>query len=339
MINNDEKSIIIDTFSSVWSMLKLNTINYQDKETNEIITLNLVAIGFSDGKIFLVNLSTFKIHQILKTINSIYSLAQYKNNPNYLLCSLSNGYIIVYKLVHNNYKEIQKLQKPNNFNKDSINKIIILSNEDIVSAEKRCISIWRQKKDQNGSKIEEFEFIEEIYTDFDDICHLVEVKNNLFACAIYSSKVIKVFKNDENTYNLSGTVRKIESHGNNSNGLARINDKYFCCGGKNYFIYIIGVEPVELIQRIKLVNEESASNLSFMHSTDDGLFIFTSYYENIIQLKIITDINNNFIELEECSKIVGKKMGSNAIITTNEGKIFYQKNLDKTTFCLISFKS
>ena len=144
--NNKEKILSIDSFSTVWSMIKLNTINYLEKETNKEIILNLVAIGLVDGTIFIINLFTMKIHQKLKTINTIYSLAQYKDNPKYLLCSLSNGYIIIYKLDYNNYIEIQKLKKPQNFNTGAINKVIVLSNGDLCSAESKCVSIWRQKK-------------------------------------------------------------------------------------------------------------------------------------------------------------------------------------------------
>lgn len=336
--DHEEKLFYIDNFSTVWSMIKLNTINYLEKETNKEIILNLVAIGFADGKIFIINLITMEIHQKLKTINTIYSLAQYKDNPKYLLCSLSNGYIIIYKLEYNNYIEIQKLKKPRNLNSGAINKVIVLSNGDLCSAESKCVSIWRQKKDEEGNKTEEFEFIKEIYTDFHDICQLLEVKNNVFAFAIYTSKVIKVMNNDGNDYNLIGTIRNLESQGSNSNGMARISDKLFCSGGKNYFIYIISVEPVELIQKIKLISQQAVTNISFMHTTNDGLFIFTSYFENIIQFKIIKDRRNNFIEIEEYDKITDKQMGSPGIITTNDGKIFYQKKLDKTQFCLTSYK-
>ena len=42
--NNEEKILNIDSFSTVWSMIKLNPINYLEKETNKEIILNLVAI-------------------------------------------------------------------------------------------------------------------------------------------------------------------------------------------------------------------------------------------------------------------------------------------------------
>jgi len=340
LLNNksNEKTLLIEEYFSVWSMIKLNPIEFIDEESNKSVILNLVAIGLSNGRIFIINLSTMKIHQKLSTINTIYSLVQFKDNPKYLLCSLSNGYIIIYKLIGKNYIEIQKLQKPNDLGRSAINKIIILSNGDIISGEKGNISLWRQKRDFEGNIIEGFIFVKEIYKDFSDICHLIEVKNNTFACGIYGSNVIKIFKNKEDSYDLMGTINHVEIHGNNSNGMAKINDKLFCCGGKNYFIYIISVEPPELIQTIKLVNEESTSYICFMHATNDGLFLFTSYYEKIVQLKIVKDRHNNFIELKKYDEFEDKKSGSPAIVTTSDGKILYQKKSHKIEFCLRPFK-
>ena len=340
LLNNksNEKTLFIEDYSSVWSMIKLNPIEFTDEENNKSIILYLAAIGLSNGNIYIINLSTMKIHQKLSTINTIYSLVQYNNNPKYLFCSLSNGYIIIYKLIGKNYIEIEKLQKPINLGRTAINKIIILSNGDIISGEKGNISLWRQKRDFEGNLIEGFIFVKIIYQDFNDICHLIEVKNNTFACGIYESNVIKIFKNNEDNCDLMGTIKNVEIHGNNSNGLAKINDKLFCCGGKNYFIYIISNEPPELIQKIKLVNEESTSYICFMHTTNDGLFLFTSYYEKIVQLKIVKDRHNNFIELEKYDEFEDKKSGSPSIVTTSEGKIVYQKKSDKIEFCLRSFK-
>jgi len=34
--------------------------------------------------------------------------------------------------------------------------------------------------------------------------------------------------------------------------MAKINDKLFCSGGKKSFIYIVSVDPVQVIQKIYL---------------------------------------------------------------------------------------
>ena len=82
-----------------------------------------------------------------------------------------------------------------------------------------------------------------------DTCHLVEVNPKVFACAIHPLKMIKVFRNDGNEYPLLGKIKNVESHGSNSNGMTRINDNLFCSGGRYGFIYIVSIEPVQLIQK------------------------------------------------------------------------------------------
>ena len=326
---DDENHISLKIITSVWCMLKLNPINYTEDNKSNI--LNLAAIGLGNGNIILINLSTLKIHQGIKSLNTIYSLAQFNNNPNYLLCSLSNGYIIIYKLNNKIYEEIQRLQKPQDLRRGEFNKVITLSNGDLATAERGAISIWKQKKDNEGKKIEEFEFYKEILTNY-DTCQIVEVNPNVFACAIYTSKQIKVFNNNGKDYPLLGVISNAESQGSNSNGMAKINDRIFCSGGKNYYIYIVGVNPVQMIQKIKLVKNESLSTISFMHMSNSG-YLFTSYNNKIIQFKVCKDENNNFIELEEIFTLEDKEEGSSSIITTDNGKIFYQQKRNNFGIC------
>ena len=78
-----------------------------------------------------------------------------------------------------------------------------------------------------------------------------------------------------------------------------------------------------------------------MHNSNNG-FIFTSLEDKIIQLKIINDSEGNCINLEKFDEIENSD-NNNAIITTNDGKIFYiSKNLgdylyDKTLFVLENY--
>ena len=193
------------------------------------------------------------------------------------------------------------------------------------------------KRDENNNKIEEFEFYKEIFTN-SDTCHLIEVNQNVFACAIYSEKLIKIFNNDEKDYPLLGIINNCESHGNNSNGMAKINDKLFCSGGKEYFIYIICVEPIQLLQKIKIGEGNRLNDyIHFLHVSNKG-FLFTSDGNNIIQFKIITDEYNNFVELLKFDSINNIYSGSKAIITTEDGKIFYQLKENNMRFYLTPFK-
>ena len=330
---DDENHISLGGNFSIWCMIKLNPINYI--KDNQNLTLNLVGIGTSDPKIVLVNISTMKLHQTIQTASTVYSLSQFYNNSKYLFCSLSTGFILVYKLKENNeYEEIQKLQKP--VRRGEINKVITLSSGDLAGADRKSVSIWKQKKDEKNNLIDKFEYYKEILTDY-DTCHLVEVNPNVFACAMHSPKMIKIFNNNGIDYPLLGTINNVESHGNNSNGMAKINDQLFCSGGTNHFMYIVCVEPIQLIQTIKVFNGSIYDNLSFIHVTSNG-FLFTSYENYIIIYKIVTDEDNNFIELKLINTIDNQYYGSKAIITTDEGKIFYQVK-GKQRFFLTSFKT
>lgn len=337
-INKEEKNepkelIIENNYSSVWCMLKLNPFNYTENGENKI--LNLVAVGFANAKILLIDTSTMQIYQTIKESNTVYSLAQFNKSPKYLISSLSTGFLNIYILKDNIYVEFQTLQKSK---RNGINKVICLSNGDIASADKDSITIWRQKKDENNDKIDEiheFDLFKEIKT-FEDTCQLIEVNPNVFACALYKSKLIKIYNNDENEYPVLGKIREIESHGNNSNAMAKINDKIFCVGGKNYSVYVVSIEPVQVIQKFKLVNENSLITVTCL-SISNG-FLFASYGDNIEQFKVLNDAKNNFIEFKSFDVINNKESQSQAIVTTDDGKIFYQIKGNGTRFNLCSFK-
>ena len=315
-IQDDEKHITLDCSSSVWCMLNLNKINYQEDGQN--LSLNLVAIGLSNSRIYVINVSTMKTHQIIKGESIVYSLSQFSNSPKYLFSSFSNGFIGVYILKGKKYEEIQKLQKPSEYQRGEINKVITLSNGDLASGDRKSITIWKQKKNNLN---EEFEFYKELITHY-DTCHLIEVNKNIFACSIYTTKTIKIFNNDRKDYPLLGEIINVESNGNNSNGMSKINDRLFVSCGKGSFIYIVCVDPIQLIQKIELITKDRWSFSNFVHINNG--FLFTLFRDNIMQYKIITDENNNFIEFKETDIIKNNESGCKAITTTDDGKIFYQ---------------
>ena len=87
---DDDNNLTLNTSSTIWCMVKLNTIIYQN------ISLNLIAIGFNDGKIIIVDLSKKDIHQEINNNYKVYSLTQFKNDNNYIIYSLSNGMLKIY---------------------------------------------------------------------------------------------------------------------------------------------------------------------------------------------------------------------------------------------------
>ena len=331
--NSDENHILLDIYGKIWCMMTLNNINYI--EINEKINLNLVAIGLSNDKIILINLSTMKIHQEIQTPNTVYSLAKFNDDPKYFIASFENGQMIIYKLNKDKYEQHQLLEKPEELKKDEINKVITLSDGNIATAERGAISIWKPNIELGEKK---YEFFKEIIT-HDDTCQLLEVNPGVFACAIYQSKLINIYKNDGSEYPLIGNITNVESHGNNSNGMAKINDNIFCSGGQKCFLYIVSVVKVQIIQKISFNNNNNFKFIQFIHNSNDG-FIFTSYGDGIFQYKIVTDNDGDFVKLEEFERIKDDWKNT-AIITTNDGKILYRQyngKMNKTNLFLTYYK-
>ena len=187
-INNIENKILIKSLSeennnyySIWCMKKLNDI-----EINSNQKLELIALGDSKYRILIINVLTFKFYQIIEeNKGSIYSLEQYKNDPNYLFSSSEDGTINIYKLDENyKYKLIQKLKKSEEKDGSEINKVISLSNKLLVSGDHRSITIWKSNNEEN-SEIN-YEYFYEIIID-NDTCHLLEVNPLIFVATQYSN--------------------------------------------------------------------------------------------------------------------------------------------------------
>ena len=332
--NSDENHIILDSYSKIWCMLDINNISYIENE--EKINLNLAALGLSNRRIILINLNTMKIHQEIQTPDTVYSLAKFNNDSKYLIAALENGQMIIYILKEDKYEQYQLLEKPKELKKGEINKVITLSDGNIATAERGALSIWKPKIEEGEKK---FELFKEIIT-HNDTCQLLEINPGVFACAIYRSKLINVYKNDGNEYPLLGSITNAESHGSNSNGMAKINDNIFCSGGEKSFLYIASVEPLQIIQKIIMDNEDKWNFIHFIYNSNDG-FIFTSIGDGIIQYKIVTDNDGNFIKLEEFD-IIEDGFNNSAIIITGDGKILYKQkkeNFDnKTNLFLTNYK-
>ena len=335
--NSDANHIILNTLNTyfkIWCMLVLNKINFI--ENNEEINLNLVALGLSNNRIILINLNTLKIHQEISAPNTVYSLAKFNDDSNYFIGAFENGQMIIYKLNQDKFEQHQLLEKPEELKKGEINKVITLSDGNIATAERGALSIWKPNAELGEKK---YELFKEIIT-HSDTCQLLEVNPEVFACAIYRTKLINVYKNDGNEYPLLGSITNAESHGSNSNGMAKINNNIFCSGGEKSSFYIVSVEPLQVIQKIILDDKSNFNFTRFIYKSYDG-FIFTSVGEGIIQYKIVTDQDGNFIKLEEFS-FIEDGINNTAIITTEDGKIFYKQHLDnmdgKTNLFLTNYK-
>ena len=329
----DENHIILETGYKIWCMLKLNKIS--DVENTNKLDLNLVALGCSSKNIIIITLNPLKIYQELKTIDTVYSLTQFKDDSKYLISSLSNGQLIIYLLKGKKYEEFQVLKKPEDLRHGEFNKVITLSDGNLATAERNAISIWKPKIEGGLKK---FYFFKEITTGY-DTCQLLEVNPEVFACAIYRSKEIRVYKNDGKEFPLLGTIDNVESHGTNSNGMCKIDDNIFCSGGGNCFIYIVSINPVQIIQKL-IIHENKNNDILFLHNCNDS-FIFTSIDDDTIQYKIIRDEDGNFIKLEKFF-VYEKVIYNSSIITTEDGKILYKQKKrnfeDKNKLFLTEYK-
>ena len=243
--------------------------------------------------------------------------------------------MIIYLLKENKYEDFQVLEKPEDLRHGEFNKVITLSDGNLATAERGAISIWKPKIEGGLKK---FYFFKELTTSY-DTCQLLEVNPEVFACAIYRSKEIRVYKNDGKEFPLLGTIDNVESHGTNSNGMCKIDDNIFCSGGGNCFIYIVSVNPVQIIQKL-ILHEKTYNDILFLHNSNDR-FIFTSIDDDIIQYKIIRDEDGNFIKLEKFF-VYEKVIYNSSIITTEDGKILYKQKKrnfeDKNKLFLTEYK-
>lgn len=81
--------------------------------------------------------------------------------------------MLIFLLKGNKYEKLQILVKPEHLQKGEINKVITLSDGNLVIAERGAISIWKSLLIKRKNK---FEFSKEIITE-NDTCQLLEVKH------------------------------------------------------------------------------------------------------------------------------------------------------------------
>ena len=333
-INNIKNKILIKTLESskswqIWCMKKLNDIKINGNQK-----LNLIALGSSNSEIIIINLLNFKVHQIIKEhIQSVYSLDQYKDDSKYLFSSSEDETINIYEL-DNNYKYnlIQKLKKEEEKNGSEINKVIVLSNKLLVSSDHRSITIWKPNNKEKNKLLYE-DFYETIIDE--DTCQLLEVNPSLFVATQYSSETFQLYKNEGKTFPLIGELKDVATHGNSSNGLAKINDKFVCSASKKVF-YIICVEPLQIIQKIC----NNFIEITYLYITTDNYLYCKQENNNFIQYKIICDEESNFIELNELGiYCLGDYVWNNdkSILPLDDGRIILKvKNNDTHYYYLIA---
>ncbi len=328
-INNIENKILIKSISK-YNTNDFNSQTYCMKKLNDIKInsqkkLELIAIGGSNNKILILNISNFSIYQMIDEHKSdVYSLEQYIDNPNYLFSSSGDSTINIYQLNDNfKFKLIQKLKKSTKKKSGEINKIIILSNNLLVSGDYTSITIWNIKN-QNKNEIK-YEIFHEIIINR-DTSNLLEVNQKYFVAVQFShGGHFQVYENNGKSFPLIGELINIESLGNSSNGLAKIDDNLVCSATNNSLFYIISIEPLQIIQKINIYSKKHTQIL-YIYVTKDNYLYCKGEYQSIIQYKIVKDEDNNFVELKEVgiyNKDIHITSYERAILPFDDGRIFY----------------
>ena len=253
--------------NSVWSIEKLNIINY--KENNKNKKLELIAVG-CESEIILFNfLDNFSIYQTINEhTNIVYSLAQFKDEQNFLFSSSKDKYINIYILDENhNYILNQKLKKAAKKSGGEIGKVITLSNKLLLSGDHKSITIWKKKNEEGGEKYEDFYNI----LVNEEICNLLEMTPSIFVAAKNSMKgPIQIYQNDEHEFPLLGEIDDIKIHSSTTNALSKINDKLFCVAGKEGYFYLICINPISIKLNIKV---EEKIDILYIYVTKNNLYI------------------------------------------------------------------
>ena len=334
LIKSISKHNTYDFNSQTCCMKKLNDILI-----NSLKKLELVALGGSNSIILILNLLNFNIYQIINDHNSaVYSLEQFKDNPNYLFSSSGDRTINIYQLNDNfKYQLIQKLKKSSKKKSGEINKIIMLSNNLLISGDYTCITIWKSKS-INKNEIY-YEILFEIFINR-DTSNLIEVNQKYFVAAQFShGGHFQVYQNDGKSFPLVRELVNIESLANSSNGLAKIDDNLICSTTNNSIFYIISIDPLQIIQKINICSKNHIEIL-YIYATDDNYLYCKGGYQSIIQYKIIKDEDNNFVELKEIgifNKDIHVISYERAILPFDDGRIFFvDETIGKERYNLIS---
>ena len=132
-----------------------------------------------------------------------------------------------------------------------------------------------------------------------------------------------------------GELRDVSSHGNSSNGLARIDDKIVCSASKTE-LYVICVEPLQIIQKI----HNNFIEITYLYITNDNYLYCKKDSKSFIQYKIICDEEHNFIELSELgSYYLGEYIWNSdrSILPLDDGRIILEvKNSKFSCYQLIA---
>ena len=178
----------------------------------------------------------FTIKGLNGSVNTISEL-----RDDFIIIGTSNNTIKIIEFLGN--KKYRIHQEINNLDKNSIYKVIELSNENIVSCDE--INIIMLSPIKNNF----YEISQEIKLNTPSCCAL-QISENVVATSHIVLNKISFYEIDEKELKLKKEIENIELTTSN-NSMAIINDKYFCSLAKQN-IYIISIDNLSITKKIDL---------------------------------------------------------------------------------------
>lgn len=181
----------------------------------------------------------------------------------FLVVGTSNSTIKIIEILGNKKHRIH--QEIINLDKDSIYKIIEISNFDLMSCNERNIILLKFKKNNY------YEICQEIKLNTPTCC-LLQISENIIAANHIILNKISFYELNKNQLNLIKDIDNIELSLSN-NSMVILNDNYFCSIAKQN-IYIISIDNLVLVQKIDL-----KMNITNIFPLCSGMVLLCHYKE------------------------------------------------------------
>ena len=314
------------------SLSELTNINVSKKvfKSNISIKENIYS-AFIDNKgiIFLGGESILSIYRLdlksnkienefaIKLDGTINTIAEIKEN--YLIIGSSTGTIRIIEFLGN--KKYRIHQEIRNQDRNSIYKIIELSNYDLVSCDERNIILYHSKKNF-------YDLCHEINLNSPTCC-ILQISNKIIAATHVVLQTISFYEISKGKLSLKKEIEKIDSSVNNTS-MAIINENYFCSIFQK-LIYIFNIDKLELSKKIEL---QVSTSILFPITYDKLLFCHDKENEKgkvdtSLSLKTFDEDNINLNDVEQ--NVVSKNKDIEA-----EDNIYYVNFFEPNTMILIS---
>ena len=296
-----EKSEMFISFYKNFKIYKskiINTLSNHSDAVNQIILLKdgRIASSSNDKSILIYNKENYSIELKIDNFDSIvFNIIQASND--YIIASLTSGFIIILKLNSTSYEIKQKIQAHNNY----IRKTIEMKDGKLIScSDDKTIKIWKLS---NNQYILENTLNQYSTTPFSSI---LDLNDNIIVSTPYGTGSV-IFWNIKELKIIS------QIEGINCtwcwNILKKLSNELFILGGVKY-IYLFSILNYNLVNKIEIDSDCYSicclSDINILTGHQNGKikqynlinneFKLTGekkYHDNII--RVIFELNNNLI--------------------------------------------